>query len=115
MRRPAFTAFLVLLPAIAAAQVAPGSQVNPRAVWASPPEKFTTRVVATGFEDPWEVTYGPDGWLWITERVGKRIVRVNPADGSRKVAVTIDEVHQELAQDGLLGLALHPQLLRGSA
>jgi PQQ-dependent dehydrogenase (s-GDH family) len=71
-------------------------------------------VVATGFEDPWEVTYGPDGYLWITERVGKRVVRVNPADGARKVAITIDEVHQALAQDGLLGLALHPQLLRGS-
>src|SRR6185503_17071752 len=114
MRRPAVTALLVLLPAFAAAQVEPGVGVNPRAVWSSPPEKFTTRVVATGFEDPWEVTYGPDGWLWITERVGKRVVRVNPADGGRKVAVTIDEVHQELAQDGLLGLALHPQLLHGS-
>src|SRR6185503_10034991 len=107
MRSPSVTAFLVLLPAFAAAQVAPGPGVNPRAVWSSPPEKFTTRVVATGFEDPWEVTYGPDGWLWITERV-------NPADGSRMVAVTIDEVHQELAQDGLLGLALDPRLLRGS-
>jgi PQQ-dependent dehydrogenase (s-GDH family) len=40
-------------------------------------------------------------------------VRVNPADGSRKVAVTIDDVYQTLAQDGLLGLALHPGLLRG--
>jgi glucose/arabinose dehydrogenase len=88
--------------------------MNPRTVWSNPPETFTSRVVASGFEDPWEVTYGPDGYLWITERVGKRVVRVNPADGSRKVAVTIDEVHQALAQDGLLGLALHPQLLRGS-
>ena len=41
-------------------------------------------------------------------------MRVNPADGSRKIAISIDEVHQTLAQDGLLGLALHPQLLRGS-
>jgi PQQ-dependent dehydrogenase (s-GDH family) len=104
----------LLVASFAAAQVAPGPNVNPRAVWSNPPEKFTARVVATGFEDPWEVTWGPDGWLWITERVGKRVVRVNPADGSRKVAATIDEVHQELAQDGLLGLALHPQLLRDS-
>ena len=114
MRRPAVTALLLSFSALAGAQVAPGPNVNPRAVWSSPPEKFTTRVVATGLEDPWEVTYGPDGWLWITERIGKRVVRVNPADGSRKVAAAIDEVHQELAQDGLLGLALHPQLLRGS-
>jgi len=114
MRRPTVAAFLLVLGSAAAAQVPPGPNVNPRAVWSNPPEKFTSRVVASGFEDPWEVTYGPDGWLWITERVGKRVVRVNPADGSRKVALTIDEVHQELAQDGLLGLALHPQLLRGS-
>ena len=88
--------------------------MNPRTVWSNPPETFTSRVVASGFEDPWEVTWGPDGFLWITERIGKRVVRVNPADGSRKIAVSIDEVHQTLAQDGLLGLALHPQLMRGS-
>ena len=29
------------------------------------------------------------------------------------MAVTIDEVYQTLAQDGLLGLALHPDLLEG--
>ena len=96
------------------AQIAEGPTVNPRAVWSSPPETFTSRVVANGFEDPWEVTWGPDGLLWITERVGKRVVRVNPADGSRNVAVSIDEVYQTLPQDGLLGLALHPELLRGS-
>jgi PQQ-dependent dehydrogenase (s-GDH family) len=98
----------------AVAQIAPGPNVNPRVVWSEPPEAFTTRVVATGLEDPWEVTWGPDGWLWITERVGKRIVRIDPESGTRRVATTIDDVHQALAQDGLLGLALHPQLLRGS-
>src|SRR3954471_23510376 len=77
------------------AQTAPDPGVNPRTVWSEPPEQFTTRVVASGFEDPFEVAWGPDGWLWITERVGKRVVRVNPADGTRKVAVTIDEVYQK--------------------
>jgi len=114
MRRPAIAALLWAFAPLAFAQVAPGPNVNPRAVWSNPPERFTSRVVAGGFEDPWEVTYGPDGWLWITERVGKRVVRVDPASGARKVAITIDEVQQQLAQDGLLGLALHPQLLRGS-
>ena len=99
---------------IAVAQVAPGPNVNPRTVWSNPAEAFTKRVVASGFEDPWEVTWGPDGFLWVTERVGKRVVRVNPADGSRQVLLAIDEVWQELAQDGLQGMALHPQLLRGS-
>jgi PQQ-dependent dehydrogenase (s-GDH family) len=119
MRRPAANAFAsaiaVLLAALpAAAQVAAGPNVNPRAVWSNPPEQFTLRVVATGLADPSEVTYGPDGRLWITERTGKRVVRIDPADGRRTVAVTIDEVWQVLAQEGLQGLALHPQLTRGT-
>jgi PQQ-dependent dehydrogenase (s-GDH family) len=109
-----FAAASLLSSSAALAQVAAGAGVNPRAVWSDPPEKFASRVVAAGFEDPWEVAWGPDGWLWVTERVGKRVVRVNPADGRRKVAVTIDEVQQALPQDGLLGLALHPEMLRGS-
>lgn len=104
----------VLIAPASVAQVSPGPDVNPRTVWSNPPEAFEMRVVADGFEDPWEVTFGPDDFLWITERTGKRVVRVDPTDGSRTVAVTIDEVHQMLGQDGLLGLALHPDLLNGS-
>ncbi len=49
---------------------------------------------------------GPDGMLWVTERTAKRVTRVNPANGERKVAVTLDEVSAPGGQDGLLGLAL---------
>jgi len=104
----------ILTPRTGAAQIAPGPGVNPRTVWAEPPERFEVRVVASGLEDPWEVTYGPDGYLWVTERVGKRVVRIDPATGMRTTAVTIDEVEQKLSQDGLLGLALAPDFLRGS-
>ena len=86
---------------------------SPRVITSFGPEVFRTRVVATGFEGPWSVVWGPDGHLWIDERTGKRIVRVNPVDGSRTPAATIDEVHRTLGQDGLLGLALHPDLLAG--
>src|SRR5436190_13593649 len=86
---------------------------NPRVITTYGPESFVSRVVTTDLAGPWEVTWGPDGFLWITERVGKRITRVNPADGSKHVAVTIDEVYQTRAQDGLLGMALHPDLLKG--
>lgn len=71
-------------------------------------ERLTMRVVTTGLQGPWEVAWGPDNRLWITERAGKRVVRVNPADGTKTVAVTIPDVHQSVSQDGLLGLALHP-------
>ena len=98
----------------AAAQIAPGPGVNPRAVWSEPAERFTMRVLASGLEDPWEVTYGADGYLWVTERVGKRVLRIDPSSGTRTVVATIDEVHQRLGQDGLLGLALHPDFPEGS-
>jgi glucose/arabinose dehydrogenase len=117
MRKPALSAFLAAISwwaASAGAQLAPAPHVNPRAVWSIQPETFALRVVATGLQDPSEVTWGPDGHLWITERTGKRVVRVDPADGRRTVAVTIDEVWQVLAQEGLQGLALHPQLSRGT-
>jgi PQQ-dependent dehydrogenase (s-GDH family) len=77
-------------------------------------ETFALRVLTTGLESPWEVTWGPDENLWVTERVGKRITRVNSADGTKAVAAEIPEVFQSHGQDGLLGLALHSGLLRGS-
>src|SRR3990167_8182042 len=70
------------------------------------PERFEQRVVASGLDAPWEIAWGPDEQLWITERRGRRVIRVNPANGMRATAVTIDEVHQSVTQDGLLGLAL---------
>jgi len=78
------------------------------------PYTFTQRVVTTGLEGPWELAWGPDGRLWVTERTGKRVIRINPADGSKSVALTIPEAHQSVTQDGLLGMALHPELLRGT-
>src|SRR5262245_41299579 len=75
-------------------------------------ERFAMRVVASGLENPWQARWGPDGRLWVTERTGKRIVRVNPSDGSRSVALTLPEAVRRHGQDGVLGLALHPDLLR---
>jgi PQQ-dependent dehydrogenase (s-GDH family) len=76
---------------------------------------FTKRVVVEDLSAPWEVTWGPDGWLWVTERTGKQVVRIDPGDGTLRVALEIDEVRQEGSQDGLLGMALHPQLLAGAS
>ena len=69
-------------------------------------KQFRQTEVVTGLAGPYEVTWGPDNMLWVTERTGKRITRVNPATGERKVAVTIDEVLAPGGQDGLMGLAL---------
>ena len=80
----------------------------------NPPERFSTRVLVSGLEGPWEVAWGPDQQLWVTERTGRRVVRINPADGMRRVAVTIPEVNTTFTQDGLLGLAFHVDLMRGT-
>lgn len=77
-------------------------------------KQFQQMVLATGFEGPWEITWGPDGWLWLTERTGGKITRVNPADGTKQVAIDIEAVSAPGGQDGLLGLALDPGLLQGT-
>jgi len=69
-------------------------------------KEFRQSEVVTGLAGPYELTWGPDNMLWVTERTGKRITRVNPTTGERKVAVTIDEVLAPGGQDGLMGLAL---------
>ena len=75
------------------------------------PESFAMRVVASGLEGPWDLSWGPDSRIWVTERVGKRITRINPVDGSKTTAVTIPDVSRTHSQDGLLGLALHSGFL----
>jgi len=77
-------------------------------------KQFRKSVIASGLAGPWELTWGPDNMLWVTERTGKRIVRIDPASGKRSIAATIDEVLAPGGQDGLLGMALHPELLRGT-
>jgi PQQ-dependent dehydrogenase (s-GDH family) len=86
---------------------------NPRNIHNLGPESFSSRVVVSGLANPWEVTWGPDDRLWITERTAFRVVRVNPADGSTRIALTLDEGYQSSVQEGLMGLALHPDLLKG--
>src|SRR5271154_1129780 len=77
-------------------------------------KEFRRSVLTSGLSGPWEVTWGPDNMLWVTERTGKRITRIDPATGKTSVAITIGEVSAPGSQDGLLGMALHPDLLKGA-
>ena len=98
-----------LLALVAAAAFAAGLVAQ------APPagERFAMRVVTQGLDAPWEITWGPDNQLWVTERKGRRVLRINPAEGAQSVALVLPDVHQSVTQDGLLGLALHPDLLSG--
>lgn len=55
---------------------------------------------------PWEILWGPDDHIWMTERNGK-ISRVNPSTGAVTTILTIDEV-VSIGEGGLLGMTLHP-------
>jgi len=70
---------------------------------------FTKRVVATGLADPYEIVWGPDGFLWATEKSGNKVTRVDPRAGTRHTALDLpDAFHTPNGQDGVLGLAFHP-------
>src|SRR5262245_14435483 len=65
------------------------------------------RVVAKALAGPWEIQIGPDKQLWVTERLAGRVTRINPADGSAKPLIKIDEVYPGTSwHEGLLGMVL---------
>jgi PQQ-dependent dehydrogenase (s-GDH family) len=74
---------------------------------------FAKRVVTTGLDNPFQVVWGPDDYLWITERTAGRITRVLSSDGSKTVAIAIRDLLTS-GPGGLLGMALDPGLLRGT-
>ena len=74
---------------------------------------FSMRVVTDGLRNPFELTWGPDDHLWVTEKVNGRVSRMSPTDGVTKTALEVPDLYATPgAQDGLLGLALHPSLLK---
>ena len=78
---------------------------------------FSFRVVASGLGAPWEVVLGPDDQLWVTERTGRRVVRVNPASGTIRPALDLTSESYDPGEswhEGVLGLALHPDLMKGA-
>jgi dehydrogenase, PQQ-dependent, s-GDH family len=75
-------------------------------------EPFEGRVLLEGLESPWAMIWGPNGRLWISERQGRRIIEVDPANGVKTVLATIGEVKTGPQHEGLLGLALAPDFER---
>ncbi len=69
-------------------------------------QTLQNRNVATGFDTPWEILWGPDNHIWMTERIGK-VNRINPETGMVQTILTIPEVF-EGNERGLMGMALHP-------
>lgn len=71
-----------------------------------PDAALKTKVLSSGLAFPWEIIYGPDQQLWITERGGK-ISRINPQTGAVTLLHTISEVVSN-GEGGLLGMVMSP-------
>lgn len=74
----------------------------------NPPEPvgLADKVLTSNLTLPWEILWGPDNQIWVTER-GGRISRVNPSTGAITPLLTIGDVSAR-GEGGLLGMALHP-------
>ncbi|MBD2713966.1 PQQ-dependent sugar dehydrogenase [Microvirga sp. STR05] len=97
-------ATLLLLAGMAAPACA---QQNPAlATYTVGTTTLTLSALSTGLDTPWEILWGPDGFLWMTER-GGRISRVNATTGQVLPLLTVADV-TETGESGLLGMTLHP-------
>jgi trimeric autotransporter adhesin len=109
-----------VLPA-AAQIVGPGSRMK---------EIFERVDLASGptrLYDPWEITYGPDGFLWITEARPYKVYRMDPSNGNKVQVLDLSlgggfspssfrrtfSINQNpWPQGGLAGLAIHPHFMK---
>ncbi len=66
---------------------------------------FTVRTLATGLDTPWDLAWGPDDHIWVSERAGT-ISRVDTTTGAIVRAGQIGAF--ELSESGLMGIAFHP-------
>src|SRR5688572_12897028 len=87
MAKKAALVSLLLLPLIASLFCKKNDENNepPGAV------ELKDSVIASGLNHPWEILWGPDNHIWMTER-GGRVSRLNPATGEFTPLHTITEV-----------------------
>lgn len=84
---------------------------------------------ASVLNNPWEITYGYDGYLWVTESKGYRAYRIDPNTGHRDTVLDISQgstffsapadqafnmqfnIGTNNPQGGFAGLVLHPKFM----
>jgi len=77
-------------------------------------ESFTMRTVIANQRMPHDLVYGPDGNIWYTERFAGKVSFVNPVSGAKTTVLTLGAAMVKVnGQDGLMGLALHPEFNMG--
>src|SRR3982750_3355066 len=80
-------------------------------------EPFAKRTVVSGLNSPWEITYGPNDSLWVTENFSYLVKRINISNGVSTTLLNMSSLKNFAQNDGgrwpqggLMGLALHPNL-----
>jgi trimeric autotransporter adhesin len=76
--------------------------------------------------DPWEITYGPDDSLWVTEAKGYKVKKIHPINGGQRTILNLcdaasggtftptswrrqfDAAQNPWPQGGMMGFAIHP-------
>lgn len=104
----AFASLLVAMPTIV------GAQETPVEIEKGQNELFSSRVLTTALSNPWAMRWGPDGMIWLTERTSGEVTKVDPQTGSQQVILTLEDLYFGPQHEGLLGMALHPELGQGT-
>jgi trimeric autotransporter adhesin len=86
----------------------------------------TTSPAANRLYDPWEITYGPDDSLWVTEARGYKVKKIHPGNGGQRTILNLTDAasggtftpstwrrqftagQNPWPQGGMMGLAIHP-------
>ena len=68
---------------------------------------LTEREVAIGLDVPWEMKWGPDDYIWLTERPG-RMKRIKPRTGNVTEILDLTNIVGNFAESGMLGFCFHP-------
>jgi aldose sugar dehydrogenase len=69
----------------------------------------STRVLSNKLNYPWEILWGKDDFIWMTERGGK-ISKINPKTAEVVFSATIPDVVSN-SEGGLLGMVQHPDFV----
>lgn len=78
-------------------------------------EPFDVRIVNTAYtlNSAWELTYGPDDSLWVTENAAYKVNKISTATGGKTELLDLSTVKTNFTtfpQGGLMGMALHPTM-----
>src|SRR5690606_19659190 len=69
---------------------------------------LSVSLVADSLFVPWELVWGPDDWIWVTERPGT-ISRINPVTGEKRELLRLAIGGRP---EGTQAMIVHPDLKR---